>query len=323
MHDHKNSSADGHAHSSGAAAGRTRVLWWVLVLSGSYLMAEIVGGIVSGSLALIADAGHMALDVAATALGLFAFWISRRPPTPEKTYGYYRAEILAALLNSVTLVVVSVWIFYEAWERFSNPPAVQGLLMAVIAAGGLIINLVALFLISRQSRENLNMRGVWLHLLTDTLGSVAALVAAFFVWRFQWNLADPIISVVIGVLILAGAWKLLLECIDVLMVSVPKGIDVSKIQSDIRGVGGVIEIHDLHVWAMNSGLTALSAHVRTSAEAGLSHTTLLQSITNLLKDRFRITHVTLQIESPDFRHEGDFFCLPGQILPLQPEPHTH
>lgn len=283
------------------------MLWLILILTATYLVAEIVGGMMSGSLALLADAGHMALDVAAVALGLVAAWIAKRPPSPSKTYGYYRAEILAALLNSITLVIVSLWIFYEAWERFSQPPAVKGGLMSLVAAGGLLVNGVGLFLMHGRRQDGLNMRGVWLHLLTDALGSLSAMLAGFFIVKFGWYLADPIISVVIAVLILVGAWRLLVDCVDVLMVSVPKGVDTALIKKDVEALPAVVSIHDLHVWSMSAGVTALSAHVRVKGEGSA---VILDQIAEVLRVRHRIEHVTLQLEPPTFEHKGPDFCSP-------------
>jgi len=303
-HDHDHG---GHSHSHSHATANRKALWWVLVLTAGYLVAEVIGGILSGSLALIADAGHMALDVAAVALGLFASWVSQRPPTPTKTYGYYRAEILAALLNGITLVIVSLWIFYEAYERFGSPPEVKGGLMAVVAAGGLLVNVVAMWLMHSQKEAGLNMQGVWLHLLTDALGSVSAIVGGLLVWKFNWQLADPIISVLIGVLILFGAWKLLVECVDVLLVSVPRGVDTSKITSDVQALNQVLELHDLHVWALNTGVTALSAHVKM--EPGADYGQVLSRVSHLLREKHGIEHVTLQLEPSEFEHP---FCAPGK-----------
>lgn len=304
-HSHDDHDHGGHSHSH--APANRRALWWVLVLTAGYLVAEVIGGILSGSLALIADAGHMALDVAAVALGLFASWVSQRPPTPTKTYGYYRAEILAALLNGITLVIVSLWIFYEAYERFGSPPEVKGGMMAIVAAGGLVVNVVAMWLMHSQKDSGLNMQGVWLHLLTDALGSVSAIIGGILVWKFNWQLADPIISVLIGVLILFGAWKLLVECVDVLMVSVPRGVDTAKITKDVQALKQVIELHDLHVWAMNTGVTAMSAHVKM--EQGADYTDILNRVTTMLREKHKIEHVTLQLEPSEFEHA---FCAPGK-----------
>ena len=302
----------GHGHSHAHGAGNRKALWTVLILTSGYLIAEIVGGILSGSLALLADAGHMALDVAAIALGLFAAWVSQRPPTARKTYGYYRAEILAALLNGITLVLVSLWIFYEAYERFNEPHQVKGEMLAVVAAGGLLVNIFAMARMHSQKEAGLNMRGVWLHLLTDALGSVAAILAGVLVWQFNWVLADPIISVLIGILILYGAWKLLVECVDVLLVSVPQGIDPEQIKVQVEALPEVQEIHDLHVWALNTGVTALSAHVKMTKGADTGET--LNLVSRLLREKHNIIHVTLQIEPADYDHDGSHFCAPGRAF---------
>lgn len=310
-HDH------GHSHTSGQ--GNKRALLWILALSASYLVAEVIGGIVSGSLALIADAAHMALDVAAVVLGLFAAWIALKPPSASKTYGYYRAEIVAAFVNAITLVAVSLWIFYEAYERFAEPPVVQGGLMAIVAAGGLLVNVIALFMMHGQRDAGLNMKGVWLHLLTDAMGSLAAMLAAFCVWKYQWYWADPVISVIIGVLIMFGAWKLLIECVDVLLVSVPKGIDTVKIKADIEALSEVKEMHDLHVWALGTGLTALSAHVRLSDN--VEYGPLLEKISKLLAEQHHIEHVTIQLEPPSFEHPQSHFCAPGRSFHIHQAAH--
>lgn len=304
-HDEKTSS-----HSHPHAKGHQRALVLVLVLTVTYLVAEVIGGVLSGSLALIADAGHMALDVAAVMLGLFASWIASLPPTLKKTYGYYRAEILAALTNAITLVLVSFWIFYEAWQRFGAPPEVRGGVMAVIAAGGLVVNVLGLLLLHGSKEHGLNMRGVWLHMLTDALGSVAALVGGFLILEFQWYWVDPLISIILGVLILFGAWKLLVECVDVLLVSVPKEIDAARIKNDIETLSEVKELHDLHIWAVSHQVYALSAHVRLKYDTELGG--VLNRISRLLKENYQIDHTTLQIEPPTFEHEGAHFCEPGK-----------
>ncbi len=308
MHSHSHgSSPSSHAH--GGSSNR-KALLWVLWLTAGYMLAEILGGIASGSLALLADAGHMALDVAAVALGLFASWFSQRPPSPTKTYGYYRAEILAALLNGITLVLVSFWIFYEAWERIGQPIEVKGGLMSVVATGGLFVNIAALYLMHSRKEDGLNMQGVWLHLVTDALGSVSAIVGGLLVWKFNMQMADPILSVLIGVLILYGAWKLLVESVDVLMVSVPRGVDVTKIKTQVEGLTRVDEIHDLHVWSLSTGVIALSAHVRVKKDA--DHGEVLDEVSCLLRDHHHIEHVTLQLEPSGFEHKGPNFCAPGK-----------
>lgn len=287
-HDHEH-----HHHPHDARSAR-KSLSAVLILSLAYMLAEIVGGIKSGSLALLADAGHMAIDSAAIALSLFAVWIAQRPATAEKTYGYYRAEILAALINGATLILVAIWICYEAWERFYLERPVRGDLMTGIALGGLVVNFISLFLVHRHEGHNLNTRGVWLHLVSDTLGSVSAIVAGVMVWKLGWTIADPIISIVISLFIFWGAWRLVRECVDVLLEAVPKGVDVSEIKKSIEGLAGVREVHDLHVWTMTSGVPLLTVHV--SAEANVDSGELLSRINSLLVGKFRIDHTTVQIE---------------------------
>ncbi len=265
------------------------------------MVAEVLGGFWSGSLALLADSGHMAIDTAAVALGLFALWIGRKPPNDQRTYGYYRAEILAATLNGAMLVVVSLWIFYEAWQRFSEPHSINGPWMTVIAVGGLIVNLVGLRLVHKHADSSLNMRAVTLHLIFDALGSVGAILAGILVW--QWNLiwADSLMSVLIAALILHGAYKLLTECVDILLESVPRGVNLEALRRDLSSIDGVTDVHDLHVWSLATGVVALSAHLRVSDKA--DHGLVLSQGTEMLHARHDINHATLQLEPQTYSHE--------------------
>jgi len=303
----------GHGHGHGHRHVHTndkRTLSIIALLTGGYMFAEIIGGYLSGSLALLADAGHMALDTVAVVLGLFAAYISQRPPTRDKTFGFYRAEILAALLNAATLIAASGWILYEVWERFREPAEVQGRMMAFVAMGGLAVNGIAIFLMARANRDSLNMRGVWLHLLTDALGSVAAIVAAILVWQFQWYLADPIISAAISLLILRGAWRLMKNCINVLLVAVPDGVSVDDITKDIERVPGVVAVHDVHVWAMNTGVNAFTGHVRI--RDGVDHVAVLETTTLVLVEKHDIQHVTIQVEPESFARKKATFERAGK-----------
>jgi len=265
------------------------------------MLAEFIGGLLTGSLTLVADAGHMAIDVAAILLGLFAFWISQKPPTTEKTFGYYRAEILAALVNGATLVAASLWIFIEAWRRINSPKEIAADAMAVVALGGLGVNLIALFLTREHRTHNINLHAIWLHLLSDTLGSVTAVTASFLVWKFGWQLADPILSVGIGFLILHGSWKLLSEAVNVLLEGVPKELSISEIQKGMESLSGVSGVHDLHVWTVTRGVHALSAHIRVVG--GVDHGDILSSTSHFLKEKYDIDHVTLQLEPPNYSHQ--------------------
>lgn len=287
----------GHAHIEGNLKNSRR-LTVVLLLVLSYMVAEVIGGIVTGSLALLADAGHMLADGGALALSLFALWIARRPATSTHTYGFYRTEILAALLNGAALVAIALYIFVEASRRIGNPPEIRGGLMMVIAAGGLAVNLIGLWMLNGGRTENLNVRGAWLHVLMDTLGSVGTLAAGALIVLFGWRWADPAISVVIGLLVLYSSWSLLREAVAVLMEGAPGDIDVDEVRAALHSVAGVHSAHDLHVWTITSGMVALSAHVVTTDPDDTGR--LLDRIRRMLHDRFGIHHITVQVEPEDF-----------------------
>jgi cobalt-zinc-cadmium efflux system protein len=294
-HDH----CHGHAHAR--SANRQR-LTFTLILAGSYMVAEVVGGLLTNSLALLADAGHMLSDVAALALSLFATWIAERPPNPRQTYGYYRAEILAALANGAALVAVALYIFFEAFHRVLQPEEVQGGLMLGIAAGGLGINILSLWILAGGRHDSLNVRGAWLHVLSDALGSVGAIVAGALIWAFDWYLADPLVSALIGLLIIYSSWRLLAESVAVLMESSPRGIDVDAVFTAMRDVPGVLGVHDLHVWTITSGMDSLSAHV--VVEEDKPNHDVLHALRNMLHERFSIDHITIQLEPEGFQERG-------------------
>lgn len=260
-----------------------------------YMVAEIAGGLAANSLALLADAGHMLTDVAALGLSLFAIWISRRPATVRRTYGYHRVEILAALANGATLIVISVLIVAEAYRRWAQPPEVRGGLMLAVAGGGLLVNLISLAVLHGDRNESLNIRGAWLHVLTDTLGSVQAIVAAALIGTLGWYWADPVASVLIGGLVVASAWGLVRESLDVLMEAVPRGLELEQVEAAIKNVNGVSAVHDLHIWTITSGFVALSVHVTVVPECDDG---VLWRIRSTLGERFGITHSTIQVEHP-------------------------
>jgi len=269
-----------------------------LVLVVAYMVAEIVGGILTGSLALLADAGHMISDAGSLGLALFALWISSRPGNSTHTYGYLRTEILAALANGAILVAVSVLIFFEAYQRWLDPPEVQGGVMMIIATGGLAVNLIGLMILSGGRHESLNLQGAWLHVLADTLGSAQAIAAGAVIWLFGWNWADPVASFVIGGLVIVSSWKLLKESVMVLMESSPGHVDVDEVRRTVLGVKGVVEVHDLHIWTITSGMVSLSAHVGCDPDSDRDR--MLLEIAEVLKDRFGINHITVQIEGGAF-----------------------
>lgn len=281
------------AHGERQTRNRAR-LSATLVLTLGYMLAEIVGGWLANSLALLADAGHMFSDAVALGLSLFALWIAQRPPTPQHSFGYYRAEILAALANGAALVAIAIMVLSEAVGRFGQPRVVRGELMLAISVGGLVVNLLGMALLHSSRGESLNIHGAWLHLFTDALGSLAALVAGALVWAYGWHWADPAASLAIAVLVVYSAWGLLVESIAILMESTPRHLDVDQIRDALAAVPGVTEIHDLHVWAITGGLVSLSAHVVLRPDADSRQA--LVAIRRSLHERFDIDHVTIQIE---------------------------
>jgi cobalt-zinc-cadmium efflux system protein len=288
-----------HEHSDDARAtgSQARPLAITLALVLLYMGLEIVGGVLSGSLALLADAGHMLSDAGALALTLFALKVARRPPTSERTYGYYRAEILAALANGATLVAIALFIFVEAFERLRNPPEVQGPLMLAVASGGLIVNLTGLWLLRGGREENLNVRGAWLHVLTDALGSLQAIVAGALIWAFEWNWVDPVASILIGLLVIYSSWSRIRQSVAVLMEGTPGHIQLDYVRGALLQLPGVTSVHDLHVWTITSGFVALSAHLACVDPARDDE--VLRSAQDLLARRFGIRHSTIQLDRDD------------------------
>lgn len=291
---HAHVHAPGHNHARDAAASGARGLRIVLILTGAFMLAEVVGGILSNSLALLADAVHMFTDVGAIGLSLFALWFARRPPTEGKTYGYLRLEILAALLNGAALIVLSGFIFVEAWERLRAPAEVRGGLMLAVASAGLLVNVFAAVMLHRAAGESLNVRGAYLHVMGDLLGSVGAIVAALVIMGTGWMAADPVISIFVGLLILFSSWKLLREAVDILLEAVPAHIDLAEVQQAIDEIPGVDDVHDLHVWTVTSGFLAMSGHAVVNEPT--DHTRVLSEIHRRMVQRFGIRHVTFQLE---------------------------
>ena len=283
-----------HQASTSDAVGNRRRLAMALVLTAAYMVAEIVGGIAANSLALLADAGHMFSDAAALGLSLVAVILAQRPATSQRTYGFHRAEILAALLNGATLLTLSVLIAREAWERLSAPPEVQGGLMLLVAAGGLAINLANLRILSGGRQSNLNVRGAWLHVMADTLGSLGAISAGAAIYFLGWRWADPLASFVIASLVLYSAWGLIRETLDVLMEGVPKGISIEEITEALTELRGVMGTHDLHVWSLTSGRNVATAHLIITEDA--DHQGIIDAANRMLASRFSIHHATIQVE---------------------------
>lgn len=278
-----------------------RRLAWVLGLVCLYMVAEVVGGLLTGSLALLADAGHMLGDAGSLALALFALWIATRPRTAERTFGYHRTEILAALVNGVTLVVIALLIVVEAVERFQQPREVIPGPMMAVAFGGLVVNLVGMWLLAGSRGDSLNVRGAWLHVVSDALGSVQALAAGGLIWAFGWQWADPLASLLIAGLIAWSAWPLLAESVHVLMEGTPRHLDAEDVAAALREVEGVEDVHDLHLWTITSGFESLSVHARVTRR---DRDDALSELREVLRRRFGIHHSTIQLEGA----EG---CAPG------------
>jgi len=257
-------------------------------------IVELVGGYLTNSLALVSDAAHMFTDMAALGLTLFALWICSRPASETKTFGYYRAEILAALVNGVVLWVIVVFIVAEAWRRLHDPPAVEGRGLLALALLGLVVNAVVALRLREHRDHSLNLRGAYLHVVSDLLGSVGALGAAVVILLTGWYTADPLASVLIAVLILLSSWNLVREAVDVLMEAVPAHVDVEVLQRALERVPGTGEVHDLHVWTLTTGRYALSAHA--VATGNVAHDVMLAHMAEICARDFRIDHVTIQIE---------------------------
>ena len=300
----------GHTHSHGPRSDASVLrLKIALALTFLYMIAEAVGGLLTNSLALLADAGHMLTDVAAMSLTLFAFWFAARPATPKKTYGYYRMEILAAFVNGVALVLLSLWVIYEAIERWQAPPEVKGNQLLLIACGGLIVNLFAAWLLHSRHKHDLNMRGAFLHVVGDLLGSVAAIVAGILIITSGWMWADAAGSILISLIIIVGAWRLILDSVNVLLEGTPRHIDLSSVEDAITGTAGVIGIHDLHIWTISSGIHALSVHI--SHDESIVHSDLLAVVRQRLHDSFGIDHLTIQMETAARETEAVYICETG------------
>lgn len=281
---------------------------WALALASGYMAIEVVGGLLANSLALLADAAHMATDVAALGLAMWAMWLATKPATSRRTYGYHRAEILAALANGVVLVAISVFVVLEAVRRFRQPAEIEGTVMLLVAIGGLAVNGAAVWLLEGGRHDSLNVRAAWLHVLSDALGSIGVVVGAVVVLAFGWTWADPAAACLIAALILHNSWSLLREAVDVLMASAPSELSTETVRSALTEVEGVEGVHDLHVWTLTSGMVMLTAHARLVRSADTQRA--LQAMCDIASRRFGIRHCTIQPEI-------------GSAVPSRPEEGRH
>ncbi len=294
-----------HGHSDPRSQNRRRLLL-VLGLALSYALIELVGGLLTGSLALLADSLHMVSDVAALALSLLAVWMAARPASGRRTFGNSRAEILAALANGLALAVVAVFISVHAFERFLSPRDVAGQGVLLVATGGLLINLIGLWILEGGRGESLNVRGAWLHVASDTLASVGVILAGAGIWAFGWVWLDPAVSVVVSVLVLLSAWHLIREALDVLMETVPSHLDPEEIRDALLAVSGVSALHCLHVWTIGSGEVSLSSHLVVAP--GSDPEVILGRVRERLDECFSIDHTTIQIELAPHDTSVDAAC---------------
>lgn len=291
----------GHSHGQ-ARAGHEKKLWIALALTTSFMISEVIGAFITGSLALLSDAAHMLTDSTALAISLVAIQIAKRAADKKRTFGYARFEILAAAFNAILLFMVAVYILYEAYQRFKTPIEIESIGMLIVAVIGLVVNLVSMRLLMSASDESLNVKGAYLEVWSDMLGSIGVIGAALIIRFTGWTWVDAIVAAAIGLWVLPRTWILLKESMNILLQGVPEGTDIAEVELRIRAVEGVEDIHDLHIWALTSGKNVMSAHLvvqrfsRTEQE-------ILAEVTHLMSEAFHISHTTLQLESSRF-HEG-------------------
>jgi cobalt-zinc-cadmium efflux system protein len=283
----------GHDHKHARTGNETR-LKWALVLTAIFLVAEAVAGFLTNSLALLSDAAHMLTDVAALAMSLIAMWIAARPPDTRRSYGYHRFEILAASINASALFVVAAYILYEAYERFRKPPEVQSGAMLIVAVLGLVVNIVSMRILSGGKEGSLNVKGAYLEVWSDMLGSIGVIAAALIIRFTGWSRVDPLIAVLIGLWVLPRTWTLLSESVNVLLEGVPEGIELREVERTLLGLRDVAEVHDLHVWSITSGRNSLTAHLRLVRDCDAEQ--VMRMATEAVAERFNITHTTIQTE---------------------------
>lgn len=283
-----------HSHEHQRRGADRRALAAALALVASFMVVEIAAGVVADSLAVLADAGHMLADTGALALALFASWLAGRPPTPRRSFGYRRAEILAALANGVVLVLVAVWIFVEALRRLGDAPEVEGGWVLAVGAVGLAVNVAAARMLHGAASHSLNVRGALFHVLADLVGSIGVIAAGVIVLTTGWATADPLVALAIGLLILVSAWRLVGEAVSVLLEEAPRDMPADEVARAVVAVPGVVEVHDLHVWTITSGFPALAAHVLV--EPGADCHAIRRHMEVVLRERFDLDHTTLQVD---------------------------
>ncbi len=310
MHSHS------HSHNHGAASGR--VLVWSLFATSAFVAFELFMGLRAHSLALISDAGHNATDALALLLAWFAVYLQGKPADESRTFGYHRAGVLAAFVNALTLVLLSVWILYESWTRLLNPVAVDETTMLWVAAGAMVLNGGIMFGLHQTGEKDINIRGAFLHMLGDLLGSAAIVGGALIIRATGWLRVDPILSVAISLLVVWTAWDIIRESLNILLEGLPRGLDLSEVTSAIRRVEGVLDVHDLHIWSLGSTSSALSCHVLIEDMPPSRSDRILHDLNHLLGDRFHVHHTTVQFEHMSCAISGT-----GCVIPVGQAPHHH
>jgi len=308
MHHHHGHNHDhhghhhGHHHDGDVREGNKKGLTIALIITTSIMLLEFFGGLITNSLALLSDSGHMLSDAASLSLSLVAMWFATRPASPNKTYGYYRFEILAALFNGVTLFLIAGFIIFEAYERFLDPPSVASGTMMLIAGIGLVANLLSAWALLHKGdvSGNVNLRSAYLHVLGDALGSVGAIIAGIVMYFFEFYMADPLISVIVALLILKSAWGVITHTVHILMEGAPVTINQEEVKKTLLEIDGVINVHDLHIWTITSGLDSLSCHLLINDDSDGQE--ILQQSINKIEKSFNIKHTTIQIEKSDLQH---------------------
>ncbi|MFL1490928.1 cation diffusion facilitator family transporter [Pseudomonas antarctica] len=291
----------GHNHGQ-VRAGHERLLWIALGLTSSFMIAEVIGAFITGSLALLSDAAHMMTDALALAISLVAIQVAKRAADRKRTFGYARFEILAAAFNALLLFGVAFYILYEAYQRLQAPAEIQSTGMLVIAVLGLVVNLICMKLLSAASGASLNVKGAYLEVWSDMLGSIGVIIAAVVIMFTGWGWIDSVVAAAIGFWVLPRTWTLLKESMNVLLQGVPDGIDIDQVEQAIRSVPGVKDVHDLHIWALTSGKNVLSSHLVAGSALGTEQQ-ILTFVTEMLHEQFDISHVTLQVEGEGFHHD--------------------
>ncbi len=288
----------GHRHeqASHRSADR-RSLLIALALTTAYLVVGVIGGLLANSLSLLADALHMVTDAAAIGLALLAFWVAGRPATFTRTFGFHRAEILAALVNAASLWALTLWIFYEAYDRLTNLHEIEGGIMLAVGLGGLLVNIVVAWALHRSAGHSLNLEGAFLHVIGDLLGSIAVLAGSFLIIAFGWHIADALFGVIVGILILISSGHLLWRVGRVLMENVPAHLNLDELCQRLEEVPGVAEVHDIHAWSITNGYDVLSAHVIANFDNQFTHDRILRNLQDVVYRSFNVTHLTVQLES--------------------------